>query len=146
MRGFFMYAIQNMYFCFSKNYLTMLQIQFIKDNTALIIEGLNKRNFDAAPILEEVLALDKKRRSTQVLFDNNQAESNKLSKEIGMLFKDGEIQKANLLKEKTVQLKEASKELIEELNLTQKSLTELMYIIPNVPHSLAYRQNLKSIA
>ena len=131
-----MYAIQNMYFCFSKNYLTMLQIQFIKDNTALIIEGLNKRNFDAAPILEEVLALDKKRRSTQVLFDNNQAESNKLSKEIGMLFKDGEIQKANLLKEKTVQLKEASKELIEELNLTQKSLTELMYTIPNVPHAL----------
>ena len=48
----------------------MLQIQFIKENTEQIIQGLNKRNFDAAPILEEVLALDEKRRSTQVLFDN----------------------------------------------------------------------------
>jgi seryl-tRNA synthetase len=114
----------------------MLQIQFIKDNTALKIEGLKKRNFNAAPILEEVLALDIKRRSTQVLFDNTQADSNKLSKEIGMLFKSGETQKANILKEKTVKLKETAKLLTEEVNATQKALTELLYKIPNVPHEL----------
>ena len=89
----------------------MLQVQFIKENTELIVEGLKKRNFDAAPILKEVIALDDKRRSTQVLFDDTQAESNKLSKEIGILFKKGEIQKANILKEKTVQLKEKTKAL-----------------------------------
>jgi len=114
----------------------MLQIQFIKENTELIVERLKKRNFDAASLLQEVLTLDEKRRSTQVLFDNTQADSNKLSKEIGMLFKNGEIQKANLLKEKTVQLKEVTKDLTEVVNATQKALTDLLYTIPNVPHEL----------
>ena len=114
----------------------MLQIQFIKENTELIVERLKKRNFDAASLLQEVLTLDEKRRSTQVLFDNTQADSNKLSKEIGMLFKKGETQKANLLKEKTVQLKETTKELTEIVNATQKALTDLLYTIPNVPHEL----------
>jgi len=114
----------------------MLQVQFIKENTELIVERLKKRNFDAAPLLKEVLALDEKRRNTQVLFDNTQAASNKLSKEIGMLFKNGETQKANILKEKTVQLKETTKELTEVVNATQKALTDLLYTIPNVPHEL----------
>ena len=114
----------------------MLQVQLIKENTELIIERLKKRNFDAAPILKEVIALDDKRRSTQVLFDDTQAESNKLSKEIGMLFKNGETPKANLLKEKTVQLKEKTKALSEVVNDTQKALNDLLYTIPNVPHEL----------
>lgn len=119
----------------------MLQVQFIKENTDLIVEGLKKRNFDAAPILKEVIALDDKRRSTQVLFDNTQAELNKLSKEIGMLFKSGETQKANLLKEKTVQLKEKTKALTEVVNDTQKALSDLLYTIPNVPHVLVKAGN-----
>lgn len=119
----------------------MLQVQFIKENTDLIVEGLKKRNFDAAPILKEVIALDDKRRSTQVLFDNTQAESNKLSKEIGMLFKSGETQKANLLKEKTVQLKEKTKALTEVVNEVQKALSDLLYTIPNVPHELVKAGN-----
>ena len=114
----------------------MLQVQFIKENTELIVERLKKRNFDAASLLQEVLALDEKRRNTQVLFDNTQAASNKLSKEIGMLFKNGETQKATILKEKTVQLKETTKELTEVVNATQKALTDLLYTIPNVPHEL----------
>lgn len=119
----------------------MLQIQFIKENTEQIINGLNKRNFDAAPVLAEVLALDEKRRNTQVLFDSTQANSNKLSKEIGILFKNGEAQKANLLKEKTIILKEKAKELTEIINSTQKSLNDLLYTIPNVPHELVKAGN-----
>jgi len=119
----------------------MLQVQFIKENTELIVERLKKRNFNAAPLLQEVLALDEKRRSTQVLFDNTQADSNKLSKEIGILFKNGETQKANLLKEKTVQLKETAKELTEVVNVTQKALADLLYTIPNVPHELVKAGN-----
>ena len=119
----------------------MLQVQFIKENTELIVEGLKKRNFDAAPILKEVIALDDKRRSTQVLFDDTQAESNKLSKEIGILFKKGEIQKANILKEKTVQLKEKTKALTEVVNDVQKALSDLLYTIPNVPHKLVKAGN-----
>ena len=61
-------------------------------------------------------------------------ESNKLSKEIGTFFKSGEIQKATILKEKTGQLKERSKELSDKLTLFSDELQTLLYQIPNIPH------------
>ncbi len=113
----------------------MLQVQFIRENKEAVLEGLAKRNFaNAKEILEEVLTSDETRRATQVSLDTILAESNKLSKEIGGLFKSGEVQKANLLKEKTGQLKEQSKQLTENLNTAANKLQELLYQIPNVPH------------
>ena len=79
----------------------MLQVNNIRENKQEFINALKKRNFEAESILEEVLQLDEKRRATQVKLDDILAESNRLSKEIGMMFKNGEHQKANLLKEKT---------------------------------------------
>ncbi|TCI92264.1 serine--tRNA ligase [Tenacibaculum sp. M341] len=114
----------------------MLQVQFIRENKQVVLDGLAKRSFaNASEIIEEVLKTDDLRRSTQVSLDNVLAESNKLSKEIGGLFKAGEVQKANILKEKTGQLKEQSKKFAEELNTASDKLQELLYQIPNVPHS-----------
>ncbi len=114
----------------------MLQVQFIRDNKQTVLDGLAKRNFaNAETIINEVLTSDKTRRATQVSLDNILAESNKISKEIGGLFKSGEIQKANLLKEKTGQLKEQSKQLTEELNSATNKLQDLLYQIPNIPHA-----------
>ncbi|SEC34605.1 seryl-tRNA synthetase [Tenacibaculum sp. MAR_2009_124] len=114
----------------------MLQIQFIRENKQTVLEGLAKRNFaDAETIIDHVLNTDETRRSTQVLLDNVLAESNKLSKEIGALFKSGEVQKANLIKEKTGQLKQESKELTEKLSAASDELQNLLYQIPNVPHA-----------
>ncbi len=114
----------------------MLQVQFIRDNKQTVLDGLAKRNFaNAATIIEEVLTSDETRRATQASLDNVLAESNKISKEIGQLFKSGEVQKANLLKEKTTQLKDQSKELTEQLNAAASKLQELLFQIPNVPHA-----------
>jgi len=114
----------------------MLQVPFIKDNQKLVLEGLAKRNFaNAEEIIESVLKADETRRKVQVLLDNTLAESNALSKEIGILFKSGEVQKANIVKEKTSQLKEQSKELNDELNASAKELQDLLFQIPNIPHS-----------
>ncbi len=114
----------------------MLQVQFIRDNKQTVLDGLAKRNFaNATRIIEEVLTFDENRRATQTSLDNVLAESNKISKEIGQLFKSGEAQKANLLKEKTTQLKEQSKEITEQLNLVSAQLQELLFQIPNVPHT-----------
>lgn len=114
----------------------MLQVQFIRENKQTVLDGLAKRNFaDAETIINDVLTFDETRRATQVSLDNILAESNKISKEIGGLFKSGEIQKANLLKEKTGQLKEESKQLTEDLNLATSKLQDLLYQIPNVPHA-----------
>lgn len=112
----------------------MLQVPYIKANRENAIEQLAKRNIDAAPLFDEVLALDEKRRQTQTKLDQVLSESNTLSKEIGILFKNGETQKANLLKEKTGQLKETSKSLTDLLSQTADALNELLYKIPNIPH------------
>jgi seryl-tRNA synthetase len=114
----------------------MLQVNFIRENKETVLEGLAKRNFtNAATIIEQVLTADENRRATQVELDTTLAESNKLSKEIGAFFKSGEIQKATILKEKTGQLKERSKELSDKLTLFSDELQTLLYQIPNIPHT-----------
>jgi len=115
----------------------MLQVAFIRDNKAVVLEGLAKRNFkNAEVVINDVIATDADRRALQATLDNTLADTNKLSKEIGLLFKSGEVQKANLLKEKTVQLKATSKELSDKLNTTAQKLQDLLYQIPNIPNKL----------
>jgi len=113
----------------------MLQVPFIRDNQKLVLEGLAKRNFvNAKEILARVLDTDETRRNIQVLLDNTLAESNALSKEIGELFKTGQVQKATLAKEKTKKLKEQSKNYTDQLNTYTKELQKLLFQIPNIPH------------
>ncbi|MEM9078546.1 MAG: serine--tRNA ligase [Bacteroidota bacterium] len=112
----------------------MLQLQVLRENKDAIVTALKKRNFDAKSLLETVLDLDEKRRSTQAKLDSALAESNKLSKEIGMLFKSGKAEEANVLKAKTAELKESSKQLGEDLNKAAEALQQNLYLIPNIPH------------
>ncbi len=113
----------------------MLQVAFIRENKEVVINGLAKRNINATEMVNEAIGLDEERRNLQTKLDNTKAESNTLSKEIGNLFKSGEVQKANLLKEKTTQFKETVKTLEQELNEKANALKEVLYKIPNVPHT-----------
>jgi seryl-tRNA synthetase len=114
----------------------MLQLAVIRDNKERVIKALAKRNLDAQGLVETVLDLDEKRRATQVELDTNLAESNLLSKEIGEMMKLGEKSKAEIVKQKTVQLKEKSKDLAEKLEVYTTSLAEELYKIPNTPADL----------
>ncbi len=112
----------------------MLQLQAIRESKNEFITALKKRNIDAAPLLDKAIALDDKRRETQTKLDKTLAESNTLSKEIGMLFKTGKAQEATVLKEKTGVLKEESKVLSDTLTSVAEELQTLLYQIPNIPH------------
>ncbi|MEM0541818.1 serine--tRNA ligase [Flavobacterium sp. j3] len=114
----------------------MLQISYIRENKDKVILALAKKHFDAKPIVEEVIQLDENRRSTQVALDNTLAEANKLSSAIGDLMKNGEKAKAEILKLKTAQLKETSKELSEKLDGFASELTQKMYLLPNLPAAI----------
>ncbi|GGE02690.1 serine--tRNA ligase [Psychroflexus salis] len=113
----------------------MLEVKNIKQHLAAYQEAFQKRNFDASKVLPEVLQLDEQRRNMQTELDQILAESNQLSKEIGMLFKNGEQQKANILKEKTAGIKLKTKQISTEMDAVNKTLVELLFSIPNVPHS-----------
>ena len=114
----------------------MLQINSIRENKDAYVTALSKRGIDVKEVLEAALSADEIRRTTQAQLDETLSQSNVFSKEIGILFKNGETQKANLLKEKTVQLKDQSKLLQEKLNEAVNELQQLLYTIPNVPYDL----------
>ncbi len=111
----------------------MLQIAYIRDNQEKVITALAKKNFDATLLVPEVVALDENRRATQVEMDNSLAEANKLSKDIGDLMKNGEKSKAEILKLKTVSLKEKSKEAADRLDVLTHELNQKMFQLPNLP-------------
>jgi seryl-tRNA synthetase len=114
----------------------MLQVQAISNHKEAFAKALKKRGVDATTVLNQVLEVDENRRATQTKLDEILAESNSLSKEIGMLFKSGKIPEATLLKEKTITLKEASKTLDEQLKNVSEELQNLLYTIPNIPNEL----------
>ena len=113
----------------------MLQVAYIRENKEEVIERLAIKNFDAKDIIEELIALDEKRRNTQSENDSILAESNILSKEIGMLYKSGNIEEANAKKAETAELKEKTKALHLTLSETQEALKDKLFQIPNIPHS-----------
>ncbi len=112
----------------------MLQVSYIAAHFDEVVEGLKKRNIDPTDILKKILESDKKRKQIKTESDQTLAELNKISKEIGLLYKQGERNKAEILKQKSVLLKEKSKTLAAELAETEKELIGLLYQIPNVPH------------
>ncbi|WP_271855225.1 serine--tRNA ligase [Patiriisocius marinus] len=114
----------------------MLQVQDIRDNKDRYIKALTKRGIDAAEVFKKVLDADENRKATQTKLDETLAESNSLSKEIGDLYKSGNAKEANVLKEKTVALKESSKELSSQLDSISEELQKLLWTIPNIPNDL----------
>ena len=87
-------------------------------------------------MVDKTILADEERRAIQTELDAILAESNKLSKDIGDLFKAGETQKAAILKQKTIQLKDKSKELSDNLQQKSTELQELLYLIPNIPNEI----------
>ena len=114
----------------------MLQISYIRENKDLVINGLKKRNFKELELVEEAIALDEQRRLIQTKLDNALAESNKLSKEIGTLMKEGKRQEAEVAKAQTADLKEQIKQYSATLDQTVLSLNDILYRIPNIPNTI----------
>ncbi len=113
----------------------MLQLGFLRANKAAAIERLSKRMDNAEANIENVLELDASRRNTQTELDKTASALNALSKDIGMLFKSGQVEKANLLKQKTADLKDKKGTLTDTLNSTSEALQNLLYQLPNLPHA-----------
>ena len=112
----------------------MLTLKYIRENKDEVVDRLKIKRFDAAQVVEKIIELDDKRKATQSSADAQQAEMNSLSKEIGMLFKQGKAQEANEAKAKTADLKEAIKELNTQLSETTSALDAELVKLPNVPH------------
>ncbi len=114
----------------------MLQIPFLRENKEDAIQRFQKRQLDATAQIDDIIALDEERKSTQQQLDNELAEANKLAKEIGGLFKEGKIDEANRLKERTKELKESSSLLKDQLHAVEQKQIDLLYHLPNIPNKI----------
>ena len=112
----------------------MLQVNFLKEHRDRVLEGLKKRNFKDLELVDNAISLDDERKKVQFDMDSQLAEINKISKEIGLLMKEGKKEEAESAKQKTAQYKEVSKDLQQKLNDIEEKLTEILYLIPNIPH------------
>ena len=114
----------------------MLQLQVIRNEKSRVLEGLKKRNWDEGQlgIVERVIELDTRRKALQTEIDKSLAEQNRLSGEIGALFKQGKKEEAEGLRAQVAGLKEAVASQKAEHDQTVLDIQDLLYLIPNIPH------------
>ena len=112
----------------------MLQVNFLRENKERVLEGLKKRSFKELDLVDAAINADDERKKLQFELDSQLSEMNKISKEIGILMKDGKKEEAEAAKSKTSQYKESSKELQSQLAEAEKALITILYQIPNVPY------------
>jgi len=124
----------------------MLPVQFIRDEKARVLLSLEKRGFKDFEILDRIIAADDKRKNIQKDSDDKKAELNRLSKEIGLLMKDGKREAAEAAKAATVELKNAIDQLDTDSKTVQEELQSLLLLVPNclnslVPHGKSSEEN-----
>nr|WP_319573124.1 serine--tRNA ligase [uncultured Draconibacterium sp.] len=112
----------------------MLNLKFIQDNPELVVEKLKRKNFDASEIVSTIIDLNTKKNKLQGEADSAKAEMNKISKEIGMLFREGKHEEANAAKERTAELKENIKNFDVDFAAIEEKVYDLQVQLPNLPH------------
>lgn len=111
----------------------MLQVQFLRENIDRVMTGLAKRNFKETALVHQAIEKDDARKKIQFELDQNLSEMNKISKEIGMLMKEGKKEEAEQAKQKTASYKESIQQLQQHLKDTETELQNILYQIPNIP-------------
>ncbi len=111
----------------------MLQVNFLREERERVIEGLNKRNFKQINLVDEAVEADDLRKKYQFDLDQNLSEMNRISKEIGMLMKEGKKDEAEKAKAQTAEFKQNAQELQQKLKEAEAKLSEILYQIPNIP-------------
>lgn len=110
----------------------MLDIKKIESDFEGVKKSLSGRNFDTS-VLNEILELNKQRKSLTTLSETKKAEINKLSREIGELKKNK--QDAAVPMSKVAELKAEMEKEAKELDLVQEKQNNILLNIPNLPDS-----------
>ncbi len=111
----------------------MLDVHFVRENFDLVREQLATRNFDVA-LLEPFAKLDQERRALVRERDDLNATTNRVSKEIGNLMREGKRDEAEALKAQSKQASERAKEIEARLGGIEDELKTILTRVPNLPH------------
>ncbi len=111
----------------------MLDVHFVRENFDLVREKLATRNFDVA-LLDPFAELDSERRGLVRERDELNATTNRVSKEIGNLMREGKRNEAEAMKAQSKQASERSKEIESRLSVMEEELNSILTRVPNLPH------------
>lgn len=111
----------------------MLDLKFIRENPELVKENIKKKFQDAKlPLVDEVIELDKKIRALKTEGEALRAARNDLSKQIGMLMRNKETEKANAIRETVSKNNERIAEIDPLLTSLTEELNKKMLVIPQM--------------
>lgn len=114
----------------------MLQLNYIRENKEDVLERLAVKHFkDAETTIERVIELDNQRKLAQKQADDCKAEANTLARQIGELMKSGKREEAEVLKNKTAELKATEKKLDDNQKKIEEEIQGILVTVPNLPHS-----------
>jgi len=111
----------------------MLDAHFVRENFDLVREKLSTRNFDPA-LLENFTQLDAERRALIRERDDLNAASNRLSKEVGALMREGRKDEAEAKKAESRAVAEKAKGIEARLEEFENEFRAILVNVPNLPH------------
>ena len=114
----------------------MLNLKFIQENPELVISKLKKKHFDASLIVQQITGLSVQKNEIQAKADQLKAEMNKISKEIGLLMRDGKKDEAEASKNRTTEIKDTIKQLDEDFARIDQEIFNSQVLLPNLPSDL----------
>ncbi len=111
----------------------MLDIKFVRENKEIVKENIKKKFQDEKlSLVDEVISLDEKARQLKQQGDNLRQERNKISDEIGILFRDKKTYEANNKKQEVVEINNQLENIEKEENELSEQIKEKMMVIPNI--------------
>ncbi len=114
----------------------MLTLKLLRDDPEFVIRKLAVKNFDARAIVEEVIAMDDRRKAYQTESDALLSEQKKAAAEIGALMKAGKKEEAEAAKAKVAALKDRTVELARLSDENDAALQAKLVLLPNIPCDL----------
>ncbi len=111
----------------------MLDLNFVRENLALVEEKLRQRGMNPAEVLKDFGAIDTERRQAITQNETLQARRNRASEKISKLKKSG--QDAIALIHETKELREQIQTSEKKAAESEARLRELLAAIPNLPHA-----------
>ncbi|MDB5203248.1 MAG: serine--tRNA ligase [Ferruginibacter sp.] len=113
----------------------MLQINYLRQHTAIVKDGLAKKNFPNLALVDELLSADEAIRKQKITTETQQASLNSASKEIGLLMAKGDKDAAEQKRAEVAGWKDdlaANKLALQKL---EEDFTAMLLQLPNLPHS-----------
>ncbi|WP_457636235.1 serine--tRNA ligase [Persephonella sp.] len=112
----------------------MLDIKLIRSNPDFVKERLSTRDKAYSKMIDEILAVDEERRALIRELEDLKAEKNRISKQIGVLFREGKKEEAEKAKEEVQAKNKKIDQLEREFKDVEKRFNYLLLSVPNIPH------------